>query len=304
VSLSNGCANRLATLLEQIIGKQCSNRSRLGGSESTTLCLDFEIMGPSRKAALVTGASAGIGKTFCMQLADRGYDLIVVARSTDRLEQLKAELEGRHEITVEVLTADLTDSLDVQKVAWRLSEPHRPVDLLVNNAGYGLKKRFLDNDVQDEIAALDILVRTVLVLSHAAAVGGMKDRGHGAIVNVSSVAGFMASGTYSAAKSYVTVFSESLAGELAGTGVTVTALCPGFTQTEFHERAGINHQGTPDFMWLDADRLVRDCLTDIDKGKVVSVPGLQYKVITTLLRIAPRPLLRTGKLRSAHRPQK
>ena len=260
-------------------------------------------MGNSSKAALVTGASAGIGATFCAQLAERGYDLIVVARSTDRLEQLRAELEAKHQIRVEVLTADLTNSLDVQKVAWRLSEPNRPVDLLVNNAGYGLKKRFLRNDVQDEIAALDILVRTVMVLSHAAALQ-MKGRGGGAIVNVSSVAGFMASGSYSAAKSYVTVFSESLAGELAGSGVTVTALCPGFTHTEFHDRAGINHQGTPDFLWLDADRLVRDCLTDVDKGKVVSIPGLQYKAITTLLRVAPRPLLRMGKLRTTHRPQR
>lgn len=260
-------------------------------------------MSSPRKTALVTGASAGIGKAFCSQLAARGYDLIVVARSTDRLEQLKADLEVQHKISVEVITADLTDSLDVQKVAWRLSEPRRAVDLLVNNAGYGLKKRFLDNDVQDEITALDILVRTVMVLSHAAA-GSMKERGHGAIINVSSVAGFMASGTYAAAKSYVTVFSESLAGELAGTGVTVTALCPGFTRTEFHERAGINHQGSPDFMWLEVDRLVRDCLSDVDKGKVVSVPGLQYKIITTLLRAAPRPLIRGGRLAKTHRPQK
>ncbi len=260
-------------------------------------------MGNSSRTALVTGASAGIGATFCAQLAERGYDLVVVARSTDRLEQLKAEIESRHKVDVEVITADLTDNSEVQKVAWRLGEADRPVDLLVNNAGYGLKKSFLRNEVQDEIAALDILVRAVLVLSHAAALG-MKERGHGAIVNVSSVAGFMASGTYSAAKSYVTVFSESLAGELAGSGVTVTALCPGFTHTEFHERAGINHQGTPDFLWLDADRLVRDCLADVDKGKVVSVPGLQYKVISALLRVAPRPLLRTGKLRTTHRPQK
>ncbi|MBO1767125.1 SDR family oxidoreductase [Allobranchiibius sp. GilTou38] len=255
------------------------------------------------KTALVTGASAGIGATFCAQLAERGYDLVVVARSTDRLEALKTDLEARHGVSVEVVTADLTDPLDVQKVAWRLSEPQRPVDLLVNNAGYGLKKRFLENNVQDEIASLDILVRTVMVLSHSAALA-MKERGHGAIVNVSSVASFMASGTYSAAKSYVTVFSESLAGELAGTGVTVTALCPGFTHTEFHERAGINHKGSPEFLWLQADRLVRDCLADVDKGKVISVPGLQYKVITTALRTVPRPLVRRGRLATAHRPQK
>ncbi len=260
-------------------------------------------MSNSRPTALITGASAGIGATFCEQLAQRGHDLVVVARSTDRLEELKTRLERAHGVTVEVLTADLTDSLDVQKVAWRLSEPQRPIDLLVNNAGFGLKKRFLQNDVEDEVRSLDILVRTVLVLSHAAALS-MKDRGHGAIVNVSSVASFMATGTYSAAKSWVTVFSESLSAELAGTGVTVTALCPGFTHTEFHERAGINHQGSPDFMWLDADRLVRDALSDVDKGKVISVPGLQYKVITTALRAVPRPLIRRSGLVRTHRPQK
>ncbi|TWP39007.1 SDR family NAD(P)-dependent oxidoreductase [Leekyejoonella antrihumi] len=253
--------------------------------------------------ALVTGASAGIGKTFCEQLAQRGEDLVVVARNVERLEALKTDLESRFGVTVEVLVADLSERDQVQVVADRLADADRPVDLLVNNAGYGLKRPFLRNPVEDEETMLTVLVRTVMVLSHAAALA-MRERGHGAIVNVSSVAGFMASGTYSAAKSWVTVFSEGLAGDLKGTGVTVTALCPGFTRTEFHERASIRHDGMPGFMWLDADHLVRDCLADVEKGKVISVPGRQYKLISTALRSVPRPLVRQGKLAKTHRPQK
>ncbi|MFC6705143.1 SDR family NAD(P)-dependent oxidoreductase [Flexivirga alba] len=253
--------------------------------------------------ALVTGASAGIGKTFATQLAQRGHDLIVVARNKERLQQLKAQLEDRYSVSVEVLPADLSDRLDIQLVADRLSDASRPVDLLVNNAGYGLKKPFLRNEIRDEEDMLTVLVRAVNVLSHAAALA-MRDRGYGAIINVSSVAGFMASGTYSAAKSYVTVFTEGLASELRGSGVTATALCPGFTHTEFHERAGIKgNGGLPGFMWLQADSLVKECLDDVDRGKVISIPSPQYKVAATALRVLPRPIVRMGKLSRRHRPQ-
>ncbi|MBB2894119.1 SDR family NAD(P)-dependent oxidoreductase [Flexivirga oryzae] len=252
--------------------------------------------------ALVTGASAGIGRTFATQLAARGHDLVLVARTTSRLERLKAELEQQHSVSVEVLPADLSDRLDMQLVADRLADPDRPVDLLVNNAGFGLKKPFLAGEIRDEEEMLTVLVRAVMVLSHAAALS-MRQRGNGAIVNVSSVAGYLASGTYSAAKSWVTVFSEGLASELRGTGVTVTALCPGFTRTEFHERAGIKGHGIPDFMWLQADSLVKACLEDVDRGKVISIPGPQYKVAATALRVLPRPIVRAGKLARKHRPQ-
>ncbi len=253
--------------------------------------------------ALITGASAGIGKTFATQLARRGHDLVVVARNEERLQQLKTQLEDRYSVSVEVLPADLSDRLDIQLVADRLSDAARPVDLLVNNAGYGLKKPFLRNEIRDEEDMLTVLVRAVNVLSHAAALA-MRERGRGAIINVSSVAGFMASGTYSAAKSYVTVFTEGLASELRGTGVTATALCPGFTHTEFHERAGIKgNGGLPDFMWLQADSLVKECLDDVDRGKVISIPSVQYKVAATALRVLPRPIVRMGKLSRRHRPQ-
>lgn len=253
--------------------------------------------------ALVTGASAGIGKTFCEQLAERGNDLIVVARDQQRLEELKDRLEGAYGVSVEVLPADLIERDQLQRVADRLADSERPVDLLVNNAGFSLRKAFLRNDVEDEERMLAILVHAPMVLAHAAA-GAMRERGNGTIVNVASVAAFLTSGTYSAAKAYLTTFSHSLSSELAGTGVLITLLSPGFTHTEFHDRAGIAKQKIPSYMWLDADRLVRDCLRDIDKGKTWSVPGAQYKAVIPLLRVAPRRLLSNKKIVARHRPNK
>jgi short-subunit dehydrogenase len=250
--------------------------------------------------ALVTGATAGIGREFAVQLASRGDDLVLVARDVERLEALARELEEAHGVEVEVLPADLSDHDATQRVAVRLASTQRPVDVLVNNAGYSLTQGFLDTAVEDELARFDVLTRTVLVLTHAAG-RAMRARGRGAIVNVSSVASFMASGTYSAEKAFVTVFSEGLASELAGTGVSVTALCPGFTHTEFHGRAGVDMSRVPSFAWLDAPRLVRDALADVDKGKVVSVPGAHYKVAVAAARLAPRPIVRAVS-RGAHRP--
>ena len=251
--------------------------------------------------ALVTGATSGIGLSFAHQLAERGHVVVLVARDRLRLENVSDELRAKYDVSTEILVADLADRAETGKVAERLADQLRPVDLLVNNAGYALKKRFLDNDITEEEAVFDVLGRAVLVLSHAAA-RAMRERGHGAIVNVSSVAGQITSGTYSAVKSFVTVFSEGLAAELAGTGVTVTALLPGFTRTEFHERAKLNMSRLPKFMWLDADRLVTDCLDDVAKGKVVSVPGPQYKAIVALLRLVPRSLVRS-RARTVHRPK-
>ena len=252
--------------------------------------------------ALVTGATAGIGLSFAHQLAERGHDVVLVARDRVRLENVSDELAAKYGVGTEILVADLADRAETGKVAERLADQARPVDLLVNNAGYSLKRRFLDNDISEEEAVFDVLARAVLVLSHAAA-GAMRVRGHGAIVNVSSVAGQIASGPYSAAKSFVTVLTEGLATELAGTGVTATALLPGFTHTEFHQRAGVNMSRIPEFMWLDSDRLVRDCLADVAKGKVVSVPGPQYKAIVAGLRLVPRGLVRS-RARTVHRPGK
>ena len=242
------------------------------------------------ETALVTGPTAGIGASFARQLAARGYDLVLVARDRERLEKTAAELRATYAVEVEVLPADLTDRTELARVEARLADAARPVDLLVNNAGFGLKGRFLDNDVDAETAMLDVLVTAVLRLSHAA-LGAMSERGHGGVVNVSSVAAFLPRGSYSAAKAWVNSFSEWAAHEYRPRGVTVMALCPGFTKTEFHERMDVSRGSAPDFMWLDADRLVETALSDFDKGRVYSIPSAQYKAIATASRLIPTSLL-------------
>jgi short-subunit dehydrogenase len=240
--------------------------------------------------ALVTGPTAGIGRSFARQLAAGGHDLVLVARDESRLAELADELRSAHGVEVEVLPADLTDRASLALVERRLADRDRPVDLLVNNAGFGLKGRFLDNDIETEQAMLDVLVTAVLRLSHAA-LGAMAERGSGGIINVSSVAAFLPRGTYSAAKAWVNSFSEWAANEYRDRGVTVTALCPGFTRTEFHERMGVSRGSAPDFMWLDADELVATALKDFGKGRTFSIPSAQYKVITTLARVVPGGVL-------------
>lgn len=203
-------------------------------------------------------------------------------------------------MAVEALPADLSDRAALERVAQRLLDPARPIDLLVNNAGYSLNTPFVDSDVRAEEQLLDVLVRAVLVLSHAASTS-MVGRGHGRIINVSSVASLLASGTYAAGKSYVTTFSESLAGQLAGTDVTVTALLSGYVRTEFHQRAGIDKGERSGPFWLDATDLVREALADAGAGKVVSVPSAQYKVVAGLVRHVPRALLRSRRVSALHR---
>ena len=255
--------------------------------------------------ALVTGATAGIGLAFCRELAERGHHLVIVARNRARLENVSDELRARHSINVEILAADLSKRAALRRVADRVADRDRPIDLLVNNAGFGMRKSFLKGDVADEEAMFDVLCRAVLVLSHGGALS-MKDRGRGAIINVSSVAGFVPVGTYAAAKAWVTAFTETLAHELAGSGVSVTALCPGFTHTEMHERANLDMSRLPKVMWLEADRLVRDCLDDVKAGKVISVPGVQYKLIVGMTQLAPRGLVRaiSGRAASVRRRQR
>lgn len=240
--------------------------------------------------ALVTGPTAGIGRSFAVQLANQGYDLVLVARDEGRLAALAADLKAQHGVQVEVLPADLTDRASLAGIEKRLADTSRPVDLLVNNAGFGLKGRFLDNDIEAEQAQQDVLVTAVLRLSHAA-LGPMAERGSGGIINVSSVAAFLPRGTYSAAKAWVNSFSEWAHHEYKDRGVTVTSLCPGFTKTEFHERMGVSRESAPGFMWLDADKLVATALKDHANGKVFSVPGAQYKAITTLTRAVPTSVL-------------
>ncbi|KRC54814.1 MULTISPECIES: SDR family NAD(P)-dependent oxidoreductase [unclassified Nocardioides] len=238
--------------------------------------------------ALVTGATAGIGLEFARQLAARGDDLVLVARDTARLESVAADLRTSYRVGVEVLPADLTDAAQLATVEARLADRARPVDLVVNNAGFGLKERFLDNPVDVEQAQQDVLVRAVLRLTHAA-LGGMVERGHGGVINVSSVAAFLPRGTYSAAKAWVNSFSAWAHNEYAGQGVTVMALCPGFVRTEFHERLGVDRDSSaPKPLWLEADRLVREALADFDKGRAMSIPSKRYKAIVAASRVVPR----------------
>jgi uncharacterized protein len=237
--------------------------------------------------ALVTGATAGIGLEFARQLAARGHDLVLVARDSDRLDVVANEIQATYGVGADVLTADLTDRAELSVVEDRLASADRPVELLVNNAGFGLKKRFLDNDVDQEQAMLDVLVVAVMRLSHAA-LGAMAGRGGGGIINVSSVAAFVPRGSYSAAKAYVNSFGVWAANEYRPRGVTVTTLCPGFTKTEFHERMNVRRGSG--YLWLETDFLVSECLKDYDKGKTLSVPGRQYKAITAVTRMIPARL--------------
>jgi short-subunit dehydrogenase len=240
--------------------------------------------------ALVTGATAGIGLAFARQLAARGDDLVLVARNAERLEQVAEELRTTYGVAAEVLPADLVDRDQLAVVEERLASQERPVDLLVNNAGFGLKKRFLDNTADAETAMTEVLVVAPLRLSHAA-LGAQVQRGHGGVITVGSVASFLPRGTYSAAKAWVNSFTEWAHHEYEPRGVTVMALLPGFTKTEFHERMGVSRGSAPDWMWLDVDDLVREALADYDKGKVFSIPSPQYKVIATLARATPTRVL-------------
>jgi uncharacterized protein len=251
--------------------------------------------------ALVTGATAGIGRSFTERLAGDGYDLVLVARSSGRLDELAASLRDRCGVDVEVLPADLSVRADVDRVAERVREADRPVDLLVNNAGFGLNQRFSADDVEDEQRLLDVLVVAVMRITHAA-VPMMVGRGRGAVVNVSSVASFLPFGTYSAAKSWVTAFSQGLAQELVGTGVRVQALCPGYVHTQFHDRAGITMTGVAERWWLDADDVVTASLRDLARGKVVCVPGRQYRAIVAGSHLVPtRSLPQLERLRRRFR---
>lgn len=241
--------------------------------------------------ALITGASAGLGLEFAWQLAAAQHDLVLVARDTERLERLANHLRAAAGIAVEVLPADLADRAQTERVAERLRTLDNPVSLLVNNAGYAVDEPFLGGDITKQETSLDVMVRAVMVLSHAAA-GQMTARKRGAILNVSSIAALTASGTYSANKAWVRAFTEGLAVELRGSGVTATALCPGLVRTEFHERAGLDYSNLPGVVWLDAADVVDAALADVRRGQVISTPSLRYRAASGLLRVLPRSAVR------------
>jgi short-subunit dehydrogenase len=239
--------------------------------------------------ALVTGATAGIGFEFADELASRGIDLVLVARDKSRLDTISREFTDRYKITVETLPADLAIREQLDLVANRASQ--QDIKLVVNNAGFGLNESFFEDDVELEQYLLDVLVTAVMRITHAA-MPGMIARDLGGVINVSSIAGWMTSGTYSATKSWVTTFSESLAMQLRDSKVNVMAVCPGYTRTEFQDRAGMGTESIPDWMWLHAHQVVLDALKDFEKGKCISVPGMQYKVLSLVAQYLPRPIVR------------
>jgi uncharacterized protein len=247
-----------------------------------------------RPVALITGPTSGIGAGYARRYGSDGYDLVLVARDVDRLAKLAAELKGRGG-SIEILPADLADAAGRDKVAERLVSGVR---VLVNNAGFGTSGEFWKADPALLQAQLDVNVTAVLQLTRAA-VPAMLAAGAGTVLNVASVAGLLSgrASTYSASKAWVVAFSEGLAGALQGTGVGVHAVCPGFVHTEFHARAGIDMARLPPFMWLEVDDVVTKSLADVAAGKVVIVPGRQYKAIVTAGRVLPRGLMRAATRR-------
>ena len=248
--------------------------------------------------ALVTGATAGIGAAFARQLAGLGNDLVLVARDQARLES-RAEQLRAYGGKVEVLTADLADEEGCARVEGRCA---KGIDLLVNNAGIGTRSAFHQAPREQEEHLLRLNVRAPMRLTHAA-LPPMLARGSGAIINVSSVAAFTPgtrAPTYSASKAWLTNFSESLHLQYAEQGVKVLAVCPGFTRTEFHQRAGMDLSGIPDRLWLDAEDVVRTALHDLARGRAISVPGAQYKAAVVATRVVP-PAIQRGVLRRLQR---
>lgn len=242
--------------------------------------------------ALITGATAGIGYELAAQLAGHQHDLVLVARNAERLTEVGQRLAHQFQVSVETMSADLAERDQVDAVASRLADRDQPVDWLVNNAGFGNKADFDRTDVADEQRLLDVLITAPMRLTHAA-MPGMLERGYGRILNVSSVASFIPGGAYSAAKSWVTVFSESLNSQYRGQGVHVCALCPGYTHTEFHQRAEIDMSTLPEIMWTNAAEVAYAGLIGCELGRPIVVPGLVYKGVSLLTSVLPRPLVRT-----------
>jgi short-subunit dehydrogenase len=240
--------------------------------------------------ALITGSTAGIGAAFARRLAADGHNLVLVARNTERLGEQATELHDRHGIEAEVLTADLATDEGIEAVAARLADRKNPVDLLVNNAGFGNKGRYLDVPMADELKMLKVHCEAVLRLT-SAATEAMRERGRGGVVNVASVAAFVPRGTYGASKAWVVQFTQGAAKDLAGTGVRLMALAPGFVRTEFHQRAGMGTDNIPNWMWLDADKLVAAALADLARGKTLSIPDPRYKALMGLVKITPQAVL-------------
>ena len=239
--------------------------------------------------ALVTGATAGIGESFTRLLAENNYNVVLVARDLPRLQERAQELEAKYQVQTHCIQADLSTDAGCSVVERYIAS--NQIDVLINNAGFGINNAFTVSDLEEEHNLLDVLVLTPMRLMHVA-LPLMKQRDRGVVINVSSVASFIAGGTYSASKSYLTVLTESMHTELAGTNVKISALCPGFTRTEFHQRGRMSMKGLPNFMWLDSDELVAKAWRDALKGKAISIPGWQYQLLVFIIQRLPRSIVR------------
>lgn len=244
--------------------------------------------GGPRRLALVTGASSGIGLAFAERLAREAWDLVLVARRRERLEELAARLRDAHERRVDVLAADLTDPAGVHAVERRIAaEP--TLELLVNNAGLGTSGAFAELDRDGEEQEVRLNVVALVRLTHAA-LEAFRARGHGTVVNVSSLAGFQPApfnATYGATKAFVNAFTQALHEELRGTGLRVQLLCPGFTRTEFQDVAGVDNEGVPAFAWMEPEAVVEASLAGLRRGELVVIPGAGNKVLGAVLRALP-----------------
>lgn len=248
----------------------------------------------SRPLALITGASTGIGRAFATALSARGYDLVLVARDTARLEALAKEVEAAHSTVSEVLTADLENGAAVATVEARLADADRPVELLVNNAGFGTFGKFHELPIPQEISEIGLNVVAVTRLTHAA-LPGMVARGSGGVINVASIAGLQPTplnATYGATKAFVSSFSQAVHEELKGTGVNCMVLCPGFTRTEFQTRAGIDSSDIPGFLWQSSETVVEHALAAYQKGKAMCVPGGLNRATASFSATMPSGLTR------------
>lgn len=245
-----------------------------------------------RRLALITGASAGIGAALAREYARHGYDLVLTARRVERLDALGAELRQRYPITTHSIQADLADPAAPEQIFAELARRNLKLDALVNNAGYGVPGHYRRTQWADQAAFLQVMVTAVCHLTHLA-LPGMVERRFGRILNVASLAGLVPGSAghtlYGAAKAFMIKFSQSLALESKGQGVHVTALCPGFTYSEFHDVTGTRQRVSqmPEFMWMTAEEVARRGYAAVERGEVVHVTGSVNRSIARLAKVVP-----------------
>jgi len=247
-----------------------------------------------RRLCLVTGASAGIGEAFARVFAERGYDLALTARRSDRLETLAADLKARHGAHSVIIQADLEDRAAPEAIVAAITAQGRTVDALVNNAGYGLPGTYATTRWEDQAAFLQVLLTAPSELAHRV-LPGMVERRFGRILNIASLAGLIPGSKghtlYGPVKSYMVKFSQSLNAETEGTGVNVTAVCPGFTFSEFHDVTGTREEVSkmPKWLWKTARDVAEDGFAAAERNQAVAVTGGANKAIAVLAKLLPDP---------------